>query len=216
MEAEKRANLPWITIALIAVNTMVFVCSDLVFYNRQEEIAFYMSLNPVLVLKHGEYWRVVTSMFYHFGIDHLVYNMFMLYMMGAILEPFYGRIRYAILYFAAGLTASAASLWYNGVFAAEEGAHAFCAGASGAVYGLIGGYAAVYFVQRRTLPAWEKRRMLIAVLFLLFGSIFDTGIGHDAHFGGFFGGLLLGCVYCMILKKKAERERYRKTYGGGK
>lgn len=205
MGTEKRANLPWITIVLIAMNTVVFVCSDLVFYDRQEEIAFYMSLNPVLVLKHGEYWRLLTSMFYHFGIDHLVYNMFMLYMMGAILEPFYGRIRYAILYFVAGFAADAASLWYNGMFAAEEGAHVFCAGASGAVYGLIGGYAAVCFVRRKLLPAWEKRRLLIAVLFLLFGSIFDTGIGHDAHFGGFFGGLLLGCVYCMILKKKAGK-----------
>jgi len=205
METEKRTNLPWITIVLIAVNTVIFLCSDLVFYERQEEIAFYMTLNPVLVLKHGEYRRLLTSMFYHFSIDHLVYNMLMLYMMGAILEPFYGRVRYILLFFVSGLVADAASLWYNGVLLSEEGAYSFSAGASGAVYGLIGGYAAIYLFQRATLPTWEKRRLLIAVLFLLFGSILDTGIGHAAHFGGFFGGLLLGCVYCMILKRKAEK-----------
>lgn len=208
METEKRAKLPWITIVLIAVNTVIFLCSDLVFFERQEEIAFYLSLNPVLVLRHGEYWRLLTSMFYHFGIDHLVYNMMMLYLMGVILEPFYGRVYYSVLFFGSGLTAGAVSLWYNGMVAAQEGAFTFSAGASGAVYGLIGGYAAVYLFRRAVLPVWEKRRLVIAVLFLLFGSIFDAGIGHEAHFGGFFGGLLLGCVYCMVLKRKQGKERY--------
>ncbi len=206
METERLAKLPWITIVLIAMNTVIFLCSDLVFFERQEEIAFYMSLNPVLVLRHGEYWRLLTSMFYHFSIDHLVYNMIMLYMMGAILEPFYGRVRYFVLFFVSGLVADAASLWYNGIVLPKERAFSFSAGASGAVYGLIGGFAAIYLFRRNALPAWEKRRLMIAVLFLLFGSIFDTGIGHEAHFGGFFGGLLLGCVYCMILKRKAKKK----------
>lgn len=205
METGNKAKLPLITIVLIAVNTVVFLCSDLVFFDRQEEIAFYMSLNPVFVLKHEEYWRLLTSMFYHFGIDHLIFNMFMLYMMGAILEPYYGRIRYTVLFFVSGLAADAASLLYNGVFAAEEGAHAFCAGASGAVYGLIGGFAAIYLFHRASLPAWEKGRIVLAVLLLLFGSIYEEGIGHEAHFGGFIGGFLLGCVYCLMIKKRTGR-----------
>ena len=201
METEKKANLPLVTVVLAGINIGLFLIVDLFLFRRQNEIAYFMALNPVLVMR-GEYWRLFTSMFYHFGIDHLVCNMLMLFVLGSILEPFFGKVRYGVLYFVSGLAAGGASILYNGFIRGEEGTQVFGAGASGAVYGLIGAFVAIFLVQRKSLTAQEKNRLLFAVAFLLFGSIFDTGIGHDAHFGGFFAGLLMGSLCC--LKKKKE------------
>ena len=165
METGKKANLPLITTIIVAVNVIVFLISDLILFNRQDEIAFYMSLNPVLVLNGGEYWRLLTSMFYHFGIDHLACNMLMLFLLGAILEPFFGRIRFFVLYFVSGLVADAASILYNGIIRGESGRFVFCAGASGAVYGLIGAYAAIFLFQRKQMPAQVKGRLQKRMMF---------------------------------------------------
>lgn len=209
METERKGNLPLITVVLAGINIVLFLIVDLFLFRRQSEIAYFMALNPVLVMR-GEYWRLFTSMFYHFGIDHLVYNMLMLFVLGSVLEPFFGRIRYGVLYFVSGLAAGGASLVYNGFIRGEDGMHVLCAGASGAVYGLIGAYVAIFLVQRKLLSAPEKKRLLFAVAFLLFGSIFDTGVGHDAHFGGFAAGLLLGSLYC-VQKKRRRNDHWNRT-----
>ena len=90
METEKKANLPIVTIVLAGINIVLFLIVDLFLFHRQSEIAYFMALNPVLVMR-GEYWRLFTSMFYHFGIDHLVCNMLMLFILGSMLEPFSAR-----------------------------------------------------------------------------------------------------------------------------
>ena len=205
METVKRTKLPLITTILVAVNVVVFLVSDLFLFDRQEEIAYYMALNSFLVFK-GEYWRLLTSMFYHFGMDHLVCNMLMLVVLGLMLEPFFGRIRYLVLYFVSGFVADGASILYNSIIRKESGAFVFSAGASGAVYGLIGAFAAIFLVQRERLSSQEKQRLAFALLFLLLGSIFDTGVGHDAHFGGFLAGIVLGVIYCAGMKKRNEAQ----------
>lgn len=204
METEKRTTLPLITTILVAINVLIFLITDLFLFERQDEITFTMALNPFFVIHGKEYWRLITSMFYHFGIDHLACNMLMLYLLGAILEPLFGRMRFLVLYFVSGLVADGASILYNGVIRSETDGFVFCAGASGAVYGLIGAYAAIFLFQRAKLPDYEKRRLVVAVAFLLFGSIFDTGVGHDAHFGGFLAGILTGLLYCVLIRRKQQ------------
>lgn len=206
METEKKGTLPLVTLVLTGVNVILFLAADLFMFRWQDEIAYVMALNPILVMQ-GEYWRLITSMFYHFGIDHLVCNMLMLFVLGVDLESRFGKLRYGVLYFVSGLVADGASILYNGFIRGEEGRYVFCAGASGAVYGLIGALAAVFFINRKRLPAGEKNRLVFAVAFLLFGSIFDTGVGHEAHFGGFLAGVLLGSLYCIRRKKHGEDQR---------
>ena len=204
MERGKYTKLPLITIAIAAVNIILFLVFDLFLFLKQDEIVYYMALNPVLVVEGKEYWRLITSMFYHFGIDHLMCNMMMLYVVGGMLEPFFGRVRFLFLYFATGIIADGASILYNSVIRSDSGRFVFCAGASGAVYGLTGAFIAAVLFRRKQLSVHEKRQLLLAVFFLLFGSIFDTGVGHDAHFGGFFGGLIIGSIFCIIRRKKQK------------
>lgn len=204
METGKRTYFPLVTTVIVAVNAIIFLVSDLLLFRKQDLIAYYMALNPVLVLKGNEYWRIFTSMFYHFGIEHLMSNMLMLYLLGTLLEPFFGRIRYAFLYFVSGISASVVSILYHTFVNRKNGAFVFCAGASGAIYGLIGAFVAILLFRRKQLSMQEKKRMIFAVFFLLFGSISETGIGHDAHFGGFFSGLLFSSIYCFLLFKKGR------------
>lgn len=210
MNTEEKFKLPLITTVLVAVNVVVFLIVDLFFFERQEEISYYLALNPALVLKRGEYWRLFTSMFYHFGMDHLMCNMLMLYLVGMMLEPFFGRFRFFLLYFVAGLLADAASIIYNSLIVSENAWVVFGAGASGAVYGLLGAFVAAFLFRKDRIPAEIRRRFPIAIAFLLFGSIFDTGIGHAAHFGGFLAGLLLGLVYCVCMGKQQDGARRTK------
>ncbi|MDD5901560.1 MAG: rhomboid family intramembrane serine protease [Lachnospiraceae bacterium] len=209
METGKRAEFPLVTAIIAAVNVTVFLISDLILYQKQDMIAFYMALNPFLVLEKNEYWRIVTSMFYHFGIEHLMSNMFMLLVLGTLLEPFFGRVRYAVLYFASGIIASGVSILYNTLVLRESGSLVFCAGASGAIYGLIGAFVAIFIFRGKQLSVQEKSRMVFAVFFLLFGGLFEKGVGHDAHFGGFFAGILLGSVYCFLLKRKVFSDKQK-------
>ena len=197
MDGEKKKKGTPVTIALVAVNVAIFVIVDLFLFRRQDEIAYYMALNPRLVFKEKEYWRIVTSMFYHFGTDHLVCNMLALFFVGRILEPLYGSLRQLVLYFVSGLVASGASLLYNGVIAPDRGMTVFSAGASGAVYGLIGAFAVLLFFHRQRFSKGGKIRAVLALVLILFGSIFDTGVGHEAHFGGFFAGVVIGIIFCL-------------------
>lgn len=201
---ENKTKLPLITTILVAVNVVIFLAVDLFLFKRQDEITFTMALNPFFVIQGKEYWRLFTSMFYHFGIDHLACNMLMLFLLGGILEPLFGKVKFVILYFVSGLVADGASILYNGVIRSETDGFVFCAGASGAVYGLIGAFVALFLFQREKMPVYEKRRLAVAVAFLLFGSIFDTGVGHDAHFGGFLAGILTGLLYCRFLWRKQQ------------
>ncbi len=207
MEIETRTKLPLITIILVIVNVVIFLLTDLFLVDLQDEAAYYMALNPFLVLKKGEYWRVVTSMFYHFGVDHLACNMLMLFLLGRMLEPVLGRVWYFLLYFVSGLVASGASILYNGIIVSDRERIVFSAGASGAVYGLVGAFAVLFFFQRDRVPVSERRRTVFALIVLLFGSIFDSGVGHDAHFGGFITGGVMGTMYYMWKQRKQQKQR---------
>ncbi len=206
MDDENKRKYPPVTIALVVVNVLIFVIADLFFFERQDEIAYFMALNPFLVLKKGEYWRMVTSMFYHFGTEHLVCNMLMLFFVGRILESLFGSLRLFVLYFASGLVASGASLLYNGIIIRERGVFVFSAGASGAIYGLVGTFAVFFFIHRARFSVDERRRAVLALVLVLFGSIFDTGVGHAAHFGGFFAGIVIGMVYCLQRKRQQQNK----------
>lgn len=200
-----RTNLPYVTIALTILNVAVFLVTDLVLRDRGPEVAYYLSMNPFLTWNRGEYWRLFTSMFYHFGIEHLASNLLMLYFTGAILEQTFGHIRLLVLFVGSGLMGGVASIVYNSVIVPENATRVYCAGASGAVYGLIGAYAVSLFFQRRSLSGEEKKRIAVALIFLLFGTIYDTGVGHDAHFGGFFAGALIGVLYSVFMRNKNRR-----------
>jgi rhomboid protease GluP len=132
-----------------------------------------------------QWWRLITSMFVHIGVAHIAFNMFALVLFGPSIERRYGRARFLGLYLATGVLAGSFSLLFSPA--------GFAAGASGAVFGILGAWLAV-FLRHRRIPA--ARAQLRSIIFLiginlLFGASV-RGIDNWAHLGGLLGGFVIG------------------------
>ena len=131
----------------------------------------------------GEWYRVVTSGFLHFGIIHLAFNMYLLYMLGQMLEPAIGRIRFALVYLAALLGGSAGAMLVQ-----PNGLHG---GASGAVFGLMAA-AFVGYMLRGVNPLTTGIGTTLLLNVVITFSI--PGISKGGHIGGAVAGAICGLV----------------------
>jgi membrane associated rhomboid family serine protease len=132
-------------------------------------------------LDAGEWYRMVTAGFLHFGIIHLAFNMLLLFQLGQMLEPVVGRVRFALLYFAALLAGSAGAILLQ--------PNEFHGGASGAVFGLMGA-AAIGLRHRGINPFSTGLGTVLLINILLTFTI--PGISIGGHIGGVIGGLIVG------------------------
>jgi membrane associated rhomboid family serine protease len=133
----------------------------------------------------GEYWRLITAGFLHAGFFHLLFNMFSLYILGTMLEPAIGRVRFALIYFVSLLAGS------FGALLVESNPTALTVGASGAIFGLMS--AAVIVMRNRGISPMESGLGLwIGLNLLLTFTIPNISIG--GHIGGLIGGALAALV----------------------
>lgn len=135
------------------------------------------------LIMQGEYWRFLTSMFLHLDLLHLAFNLYALWALGPITEDLLGRWRYLAVYFLSGIAGSVASFFFT---------NAISAGASGAIFGLLGALVA-YSRQRPGL--WKSgfaKNLIIVIVINLGLNIFQPGIDISAHLGGLIIGLALG------------------------
>lgn len=142
----------------------------------------------------GEWWRLVTSMFLHGGLMHLMLNAFGLLLAAIFVEPIYGRIKLFVIYFFAGIGGSLASIWWY--------ENTISVGASGAVFGLFGAIfsLAAMGVMRFSDLTWLWIYLGINLLFGLTG-----GIDNAAHIGGFISGALIGLLLQLFTKLRHEQ-----------
>jgi membrane associated rhomboid family serine protease len=179
------------TLGLLFANVLLFVAAALggagwFIPNDAIEIAAGSNLGPLTT--HGEWWRLVTALFVHFGLIHLLFNMWALAAFGALSERLLGITSFVFIYFVSGIAANLASISLRPSIDT--------AGASGAIFGILGALLAVYWRNKRTLPFTIVRSEGIAVLlfasFALLGGFLYTGVDNAAHLGGLITGLLLG------------------------
>jgi membrane associated rhomboid family serine protease len=182
---------PWV-LRLLVVNVVMFFLSSVI-----PGLTNNLMLVPALVLQRP--WTVVSYMFLHGGTLHLLFNMLGLYFFGPRLEEEMGGRDFLLLYFISGITG--ALLSFVTPFSA-------IIGASGAVYGVLLGFA--YFWPRDQIMIWgilpvEARWLVVIMTGLsLFGGVAGTdNTAHYAHLGGFAGGYL----YLRLRGRKARRAR---------
>ena len=177
-----------VTKVLVAVNVFVFIAAIVDGVNivsgepGKSSVYDHFSLVPAAVA-HGEWYRLFTSMFLHFGFLHIAVNMWALIVIGTPLEQMLGRVRYLALYFLGGLGGSLFS-FVNGDIGENS------AGASGAIFGLFGAY---YVITRRRGLETGPIVGLIAVN-LVFSFTFN-GIDWRGHVGG----LVVGAAVAFVL-----------------
>jgi membrane associated rhomboid family serine protease len=131
----------------------------------------------------GEYWRIITAGFLHAGFFHLLFNMLSLWILGSLLEPAVGRLRFALIYFVSLLCGS-----FGALLLEPDG---LTVGASGAIFGLMG--AAAVFARNRGLSLMESGLGIWIVLNLVI-TFTVPNISIGGHIGGLIGGGLAALV----------------------
>ena len=189
-EWKNRQDIPFVTIVLAASNVVFFLLLEIT--GSTDDGLFMLqhgALYGPLVLEDGEYYRLFTAMFMHFGASHLMNNLLMLMVMGSRLEQAVGRIRYLICYLVSGAAANLFTVW----FYEWRGIDAISAGASGALLGVCGALFGCVLRKNRRLDV-DGRQMLILMAFTLYSGFVSSQTNNAAHISGAFFGFLLGLI----------------------
>lgn len=180
-----------VTVCLILVNLIVFLITDFTggTENTVHMIACGAGYGP-LITGAGEWYRVFTSMFLHFGISHLANNMLVLFVLGQRLEPAVGGVRYLLIYLLSGFGGNVISLGLE----MQSSNYAVSAGASGAVFGVMGAMIYVILRNKGRVADLSIKKMMIMAAFSLYFGFTSTGVDNAAHVGGLICGFLVALL----------------------
>ncbi len=193
---------PRLTYGLLAIILLIFVLEELAggSTNPNVLIRFGATYGPLLFA--GELWRLFTAMFVHICIPHILFNGFALYSIGREVEVGYGHARFATIYLGAGLLGNVVSFLWRGVME-------FSAGASGAIFGILGAELAFLLFHRDRLGeagrAARSQILRIIIINIIIG-VTVVSINNAAHMGGLVSGFVLGYLLAP---------RYERAVGGG-
>lgn len=195
----RRASRQWgvVTLSLIAVNVAVFVATVLSAVadgerpldNQASRLFADLVLRPVWVHDDGEDWRLITAAFLHIGLTHLALNMLALLLFGSELERALGRWRYLAVYLLSALGGSAAVSLFG-----DPGVPV--AGASGAIWGLMGAFAVLVLTQRG-----DVRGIVTLLVLNLAVSVLVPNISLLGHLGGFAVGLVATGIVVLARRR---------------
>ena len=187
------------TMTLIIINTAVFLI--LSFMGMTED--------PRFMLEHGamygpyltegnEYYRLFTCLFLHFGFSHLMNNMLTFGLLGWQLELEIGKIKFLLIYFASGICGNLLSAWYN--IRTQE--FSVSAGASGAIFGIIGALFYVAVRNKGSIGNLSGRGIAFMAFLSLYYGFTSTGVDNFAHIGGLVSGFMLAVLLYWKPKSK--------------
>jgi rhomboid protease GluP len=193
---------PLINQGIFLINLLVFTFCTLsgeMLYNYGR-----LSLQETL---NGQWYRIFTSMFLHGDISHLAGNMMVLFFLGNIVEKELGHIRYFILYFISGIAGAMASLWMQSIRIMYGEEVVGSIGASGAIFGMLGGLLWILIRNRGHLAEMSLLRVLFLVCYALYGGLMSSNVDNAAHFGGLAAGFFMAVLLYRKKKKPKEREK---------
>ena len=184
-------SIPYVTIGMIVLNVLIFLVLEFLGNTYDAEfVAKYGGMYPTLVSEEHQWWRLLTAGFIHFGVSHLFNNMIILYAIGERLERSVGAIRMFVVYMVSLLGGSLCS--YEMMLL--TGDYAVLAGASGAVYGIIGGFLWLLLLHRGHLEGISARRLVFSILLMVYFGFSSSGIDNWAHIGGLVSGFLMTAI----------------------
>ena len=192
---EWRAPVPPMTRLLIALNVLVFVVmlfGGAGFWHSPNTVQLTWGANFAPATADGQWWRLVSAIFLHFGALHLGMNMLALWDGGKLVERMFGALRFLVIYLISGVGGNLLSL-------VIQGNDAVSGGASGAIFGIYGALLVYVWFARRQMQAQEFRwlfwgALLFSALTIAMGYIIP-GIDNSAHIGGFFTGIVMATLF---------------------
>lgn len=201
MENLSKQNRAYVNFSLLALNIMVFLYLELT--GSTEDTQFMVSHGAMyapLVMEDGQYYRLITSVFMHFGINHIMNNMLILFILGDNLERALGHIKYLVFYLICGVGANVISMMMN----LSRYRIVVSAGASGAIFGVIGGLLYAVVVNRGQLEDLSTRQLVVVIACSLYFGFTSTGVDNTAHVAGLLFGIIMGVVLYRKQKKKGN------------
>ena len=193
----------YVTRALIVVNVAVFLLELIqgagLYANKGWIYEHFVLVSSAVYgngqpagVAHGEYWRLITSAFLHYGPLHLAFNMVALAFIGSPVEDALGHLRYLLLYFVSGLAGSAGALILS--------PHALTAGASGAIFGILGAMLILQWEATGTIRGPALTLIIINLAFTFFaGGLGSISSGSSISVGGHLGGLTAGVLGTLAI-----------------
>lgn len=169
---------------IIGINLIVYILTILPIVG---EGIFYAGMSVNYLIADGQWWRVLTSIFVHSGFLHVLFNMFSLFLFGPELEKIAGKARFLTIYLLAGIFGNVAT------FVFQDGYYA-SVGASGAIYGIFGAFAALVYYTRRTMPQLKQIIMPIIIISIII-TFLSPNVNFVSHLGGLITGFIIGLTY---------------------
>jgi len=190
-----------VTNILIAINVIVYLVMAIVSKSINgfslDTLVQFGAQNTQLIQETGQYWRIFTAMFIHFNLIHIGLNMLSLFLIGRVIELFYGKWRYLVIYLGSGILGGIVTFFLQ--------PNALAAGASGAIFGVFGALGVFYIANRRALGAYGPGAIGQWIFWLGLNLIwgFSTpGIGILDHIGGLVAGMLLAVILMPRLRRR--------------
>lgn len=202
-----------VTLIIIITNVLFYIAILALQYAYGDSILQNVAIQPSFILKGEKLWTIVSSMFMHGSILHLLVNMMSLLFLGSFLERLIGSKKFIFIYLLSGIIASLAFVFIAFAFNQDLGIPAV--GASGAIFG-IGGMLAILTPRLPVyimfipipLPMWLGIVLMLALMWIV-SAVAGLPIGNTAHLGGFIAGLAYG-FYLRIKNRKKMKilDRY--------
>lgn len=187
-------NAP-VTYILVILNILIFLITDI--KGDTGDITYMASvgaMNPFLVVEQNEWYRLFTATFLHFGIEHLVNNMLMLFVLGQLLERIIGSTKFAAIYLFSGFIASFCSFFFSYLY----GKNIVSAGASGCVFGVIGALIMALIVQKGRYEGITVWKLLLMAGLVLYYGFTSSHVDNVGHVTGLIAGICLSLVIYAI------------------
>ena len=198
---ELRHMLTPVNTILVLANVVVFIILSFLGNTTDAEfMVVHGAMDWMDVVEKHQYYRLFTSMFLHFGADHLLQNMLILLVIGCRLERITGKLSYLLIYIGAGLIGAGTSI----IFTLGNNPNTVSAGASGAIFGVMGGllYCIISDIIQKKRHHVEEiglTGMIFMVASALSYGFFSTGIDNAAHIGGLVGGFLITMISRFVI-----------------
>ena len=192
-----------VTAGLILLNILVFLIVEFTgsSQNTMHMLDCGAAFTP-MIIQGGEYYRLFTCMFLHFGIYHLANNMAVLLFMGDMVENAVGHWKYLAIYLGSGLVGNLLSLYMD----IQSQSNIVSAGASGAIYGIIGGVFVLMIKNKKQVREIVIRRLVFVIVVTIYYGSQAAQIDNAAHVRGLIGGIVLTVLF-TVHKKTTYRNR---------
>lgn len=193
-----------VTIGLVLVNVIVHIVLSILGATEGATFSFFAMYPEALY--NGDFYRLFTSTFMHFGIRHLAGNMLVLCLMGSMLERNLGRLPFLLVYLVSGVGGNVLSALCH----LQKGQQVISAGASGSVFGVMGALACLVIMNKGSLlrENLTTQKILVFVGLSLYQGFSSSGVDNFAHVGGVITGALTAMI-CILIKREFEKSRMR-------